>query len=117
MSVPVRLATFCGALLLGIFVMLYRHHAPTIDSALHTSHLKPEDWIFSVMGPLCVLGAVRGYLKQPENFDWRWGFWLVVGAAMIYAEAADAVWLKEATCRIFLGRHQHNANGNCYQPN
>jgi hypothetical protein len=108
---------YAAAFSLGAFAVLYHYDRPQIDGYLHTSHLQPQDWFFWMFGLACVGGAVYSYVKRSGGFDWRWGLWLAIGGVILYAELADVIWLKEATCRILAGRHHAAWTGSCYQPN
>jgi len=112
---PGRLLPFAVALLLGLFGALYPSHRDWIDATLHTNHLQTQDWLFWIFGPLLVGGALIAFFRRGANFDWRWDFWFVVGAAMIYAEVANVTPLKEATCQIFYGLHHRTGSGPCYR--
>jgi hypothetical protein len=113
---PGRLFTFVAALLAGLFGMFYPSHREWIDATLRTSLLHPQDWLFWIFGPLLVGGALIAFFRRGANFDWRWDFWFVVGAAMIYAEVANVTPLKEVTCQVFYGLHHRTGSGPCYRP-
>jgi hypothetical protein len=107
MNTTARSASFLAAVLVGLFVTAYKYHGATIDAYLHTSHLHVMDWVLLIFGSLCVGGLTYNFWTQPDAFDWRGGFWLVIGAAMIYAALGGSPWLKEETCQMLASRH-HN---------
>ena len=110
-----KAALFALALAVGLFASLYPAHRDAIDALLSTRHLQTQDWLFWIFGPLLVGGALIAFFQRGRNFDWRWDFWLLVGAAMIYAEVANVTPLKEVTCQIFYGRHHRTGAGPCYR--
>lgn len=107
MSTTARLVSFLAALLLGFFVTAYRYHGATIDAYLHTSHLHVMDWVLLGFGSLCVGCLSYSFWTQPDAFDWRGGFWLVMGGVMIYAALGGSPWLKEEACQMLGSRHSH----------
>jgi len=117
MSTTAKALAFLAALLVGVFAAAYRHHGAAIDAYLHTSHLHVQDWLILIFGSLCVGGVAYSFFKQPDTFDWRGGFWLIIGGVMICAVLGNVPWLKEASCRIVDGRHHGAWSSPCYQPN
>jgi hypothetical protein len=116
MNTTAKALAFLAALLVGVFAAAYRHDGATIDAYLHTSHLHVQDWVLLIFGSMCVGGVAYSFFQQPDDFDWRWGFWLVIGGVMSYAELGNVPWLKEASCRIVNGRHHAAWTEPCYQP-
>ncbi len=47
------------------------------------------DWVLLLFGSLFAGGIAYCLVTQPETFDWRWSFWLVIGGVMIYAALGD----------------------------
>ena len=113
MSTTARLLAFLAAFLVAVFAMAYRHHAATIDAYLHTSHLHVTDWVLLLFGSLILGGLIYCLVTQPDTFDWRGGFWLVMGGVMIYAALGNNLVLKEAACQMLSSRH-HNWSTPCY---
>jgi hypothetical protein len=113
MSITARLLAFLAAVLVGAFVTAYKYHGAAIDAWLHTSHLHVMDWVLLLFGSLIVGALAYSLLTQPDNFDWRGGFWLVMGAFMIYAALGNNASLKETACRVLSSRH-HNWSSPCY---
>lgn len=107
MNATAKLASFVAALLIGLFVTAYKYHGAAIDAYLHTSHLHVMDWVLLMFGSLCVGCLTYSLFTQPDAFDWRGYFWLIVGGTMIYAALAGSPWLKEQTCQILSSRHHH----------
>ena len=113
MSTTARLLAFLAAFLVAVFAEAYRYHGATIDAYLHTSHLHVIDWVLLFFGSLVVGGLTYSFWTQPDNFDWRGSFWLIVGGVMIYAALGNNPALKEAACRMLSSRH-HNWSTPCY---
>ena len=107
MNTTARLASFLAVVLLGLFVTAYKYHGTTIDAYLHTSHLHVMDWVLLIFGSLCVIGLTYNFVTQPDAFDWRGGFWLIIGGVMIYAALGGSPWLKEQACQMLSSRHHH----------
>jgi hypothetical protein len=107
MGITARLVAFLAAFLVGTFVIADRHHGAAIDAYLHTGHLHVMDWVLLIFGSLCVVCLTYSFWMQPDDFDWRGGFWLVVGGVMIYAALGGDPWLKEGACRMLSSRHNH----------
>jgi len=112
MSTTARLLAFLAAFLVAVFAMAYRHHGVTIDAYLHTSHLHVTDWVLLLFGSFITGGAIYGLVTQPDTFDWRGIFWLIMGAFMICAALGNNPSLKEAACALFVKRHYTPP---CYQ--
>jgi hypothetical protein len=112
MSTTARLLAFLAAFLVAVFAMAYRHHGATIDAYLHTSHLHVTDWVLLLFGSFILGGLIYGLATQPDTFDWRGIFWLIMSAFMIYAALGNNPSLKEAACAMFVKRHYTPP---CYQ--
>ncbi len=117
MNITAKALAFLAALLVGVFATAYEHNGAAIDAYLHISHLHVQDWLLLIFGSLCVVGVAYSFLKQPDTLNWSGGFWLIVGAVMIYGVLGDVPWLKEASCRIVDGRHHGVWSHPCYQSN
>ena len=113
MSTTARLLAFLAAFLVAVFAVAYRYHGASTAAYLHASHLDAMDWVLLVFGSLVVGCLMYSLLTQPDNFDWRGGFWLVMGGVMIYAALGNNPALKEAACRMLSSRH-HNWSTPCY---
>lgn len=107
MSPTANLLGALAGLLLAVLVGVYRYHGATIDAYLHTSHLHVMDWVLLIFGSLCVGGLTYSLFTQPDTFDGRGIFWLIIGGVMIYAALGNNLWLKEETCQMFLYKRYH----------
>jgi hypothetical protein len=112
MSTTARLLAFLAAFLVAVFATAYRYHGATIDGYLHTSHLHVMDWVLLLFGSGVVGSLAYSLLMQPDTFDWRGSFGLIVGGFMIYAALGNNPSLKEAACQ-FLSSHR-NWSSPCY---
>ena len=72
-----------AGLLLAIFVDAYRYHGAAIDAYLHTSHLHVMDGVLLIFGSACVGGLTYSLFTQPDTFDGRGIFWLIIGGVMV----------------------------------
>jgi hypothetical protein len=105
MSTTARLLAFLAAFLVAVFVVAYRYHDAAIDAYLHLSQLHSADWVLLLLGSFFV-GSLTYYLfTQPDNFDGRGIFWLVMGGFMIYAALGNNPSVKETACWMFVHRH------------
>lgn len=114
MSTMAKATALLAALVVAIVVAACTHHQAFADAYLRASQFNAQDWVILVFGSACVGGMAYSLWTQPDSFDWRGIFWLIVGGLMIYSVLGDVPWLKEQSCRITDSRH-HVWSSPCYQ--
>ena len=85
-----------------------------IGDRIDPTRMQTQDWVFWIVGPQLIGAALWSFLQRDTVFRWRSTALLVVGALMVYTEAADVLPLKERACQLIHASAPAPGEGTCY---